>query len=211
MVDYLDLNHEVGTATSDCYLLYERRFTTNRYYYEPFPVDNQREVILRRNFVMDMTVERRELFARHGVFEESLSRCEDWDLSIRFLCGGERVGFVDEPLAYYRKRAASLSHDPIAISRGDLIVVQRALSRAEVRTVPRLSAVIRAWALQAAAIADYRTATRLWLRLAGHAGTSPMLRAKAVLAASAPRLAARVIHFREGSRRRARSRSLQRS
>lgn len=76
-----------------------------------------------------MTVCRRQLFERHGVFDETLATSEDWDLWLRFIVGGERVGLVPEPLAGFRIRPGSLSVRPTRMLADGVGVLERARDR----------------------------------------------------------------------------------
>jgi hypothetical protein len=126
---------------------------------DPFGSSDQRSWILRHNFVMGMTVIRRELFDRHGAFDESLLTSEDWDLWIRFILAGERVGLAPEPLAYYRTRADSLSGDPLRMNLDSLVVVERAVARLGAREVRGLGIPLLLRAIHAAALGDTRRAS----------------------------------------------------
>jgi glycosyltransferase involved in cell wall biosynthesis len=137
LISFLDGHPEVGFVTSDAYLMNEREPSTTRYYdhYEfllngdPFGSPRQHYWILFGNFVMGMTVTRRELFARHGEFEPSLRTSEDWDMWIRFIQGGERVGLVPEPLCYYRIREGGLSRNLPQMYNDAVRVAERAARR----------------------------------------------------------------------------------
>ena len=77
----------------------------------PFPASEDRQIaeIACYNFMFVSVVFRRELIDRFGMFTDGMRRAEDYELWTRFLIGGTRAGFVDEPLGYYRIRAGSLS------------------------------------------------------------------------------------------------------
>ena len=47
----------------------------------------------------------RETFWRVGGYDETLVRCQDYDLLLRLVRTG-RVGYVDKPLYFYRKGRA---------------------------------------------------------------------------------------------------------
>jgi glycosyltransferase involved in cell wall biosynthesis len=201
MIGYLDRHPEDGLATSDAWIMVEDRNTTDRYYQAgAFPREDQKLQIFRENFVMVMAVIRRELFERHGGFDERLRASEDWDLWIRFIWGGQRVGFVDEPLAYLRRRGGSLSADPMVRTRDDMVVIEKALARPEAFSIPSLAPYIGGKAREAASVRDRAASRRLWLRLARQPGQSWPRRVKALIAAVAPGMAARVAFRREQAR-----------
>lgn len=133
MVAFLRSNPEVGWATSDAFLVRGDRPTSETFYGRApdwgFRHSDQQYWITQHNFVQIHTVIRRELFERHGRFDDdgSLRAVEDWDLWIRFLFAGERVGLVAEPLAFYRLRPGSLSIDPRSILSSEIAVLNKAL------------------------------------------------------------------------------------
>lgn len=58
---------------------------------------------------------RRAALARHGVLDERMKACEDWDLVTRFVHAGARLVFVDEPLVEYRTHAANRLHTSVQL------------------------------------------------------------------------------------------------
>jgi glycosyltransferase involved in cell wall biosynthesis len=63
-------------------------------------------------------IERRTAFDRVGGFDERLRRCEDYLHWVDLLLDGHSVGYIDEPLAMYRRRAGSLSKNRAAMGEG---------------------------------------------------------------------------------------------
>lgn len=148
MVGYLDDNPGVGFVTSDAFLVYGHHPSADRYYGSfprcRFRPDHQEYWLNQYNFVFVMTVCRRELFERHGGFDETLSTSEDWDLWLRFVAGGERVGLIPEALAAFRIRPGSLSVGRAQMLTDAVGVLERARSRAGERAVPGLDASLAA-------------------------------------------------------------------
>jgi glycosyltransferase involved in cell wall biosynthesis len=54
---------------------------------------------------------RSEIISRSGLFDESLPRCEDFDLWLRVLQVGGRISYHRQPLVRYRRRDGSLSSE----------------------------------------------------------------------------------------------------
>jgi GT2 family glycosyltransferase len=67
-----------------------------------FASTDQRTAILRGNFVFGLAAVRRTRFAEIGGFDPAVDYTTDWDLWIRLVFTGSRIGLVDEPLAEYR-------------------------------------------------------------------------------------------------------------
>ncbi|HVE75645.1 MAG TPA: glycosyltransferase family A protein [Actinomycetota bacterium] len=115
----LSFMHEMGSkfATSDSYLMLADRLSGSTYYEQwsrgrRFRSSDQAYWITQYNFIHVMTVISRDLFDKHGDFDERLRACEDWELWLRFITAGERADFLDQPLGYYRIRSDSLSFNP---------------------------------------------------------------------------------------------------
>ena len=134
MIPSLESRSDHSFVTSDAFLIYGDRVSQDRFY-ETLPAgrgfreENQEYWICQYNFINVMVICRRELFERHGDFDEHLTACEDWDMWIRFIQGGERAWLVKEPLSYYRWRPQSLSSDKLALSKDELLVLEKAASQ----------------------------------------------------------------------------------
>lgn len=142
MVAYLDEHPAVALATSDSFLI-EGDMMTERSVYSSLPrrwgfrEDDQAYWITQYNFMQIHTVIRREKLEAHGGFDETLTACEDWDLWIRMLRGGETAGLVPRPLAYYRLRPGSLSIDRLALIPHELRVLRKTMT--EIGPAPGLA------------------------------------------------------------------------
>jgi glycosyltransferase involved in cell wall biosynthesis len=102
LIGYLDAHLEAGFVSTPMRSLpRSRRFRTS----------DQTYWITQYNFVASQCVVRKRLFDRHGLFDEQLPSCEDWQLWIRLIAAGERVGLVPERLAFYRRHAQALTAD----------------------------------------------------------------------------------------------------
>jgi glycosyltransferase involved in cell wall biosynthesis len=204
VVDLLDSSPEVGFATTDAYLMHGDRASAIRYYRhfehllngDPFGSGDQRYWILFQNFVMGMAVARRELFDRHGGFDESLPTSEDWDLWIRFILGGERAGLVAEPLAHYRLRPDSLTRKERRMAEDALLVVERAVGRLRPGETRGLGLPLIRRAMQASALGDTRRAASFYAAAARDPDLRIATRAKARAFAAMPKLGTRVQRWR---------------
>ncbi len=151
LMEPFEAGANVEIVTSDSYLMEDFTPTEKRSYTDrnrrPFPgpeIDQIAE-IARLNFIFIGVLFRRELIERCGIFAEgtrrgasydghavggrgaSIEGAEDYELWTRFLLSGARVGFVDEPLGYYRVRSGSLSDAKKEQGRAHLAVLERHL------------------------------------------------------------------------------------
>lgn len=167
-----------------------------------FEVEDQRRVILERNFVFGAAAIRRSRLLAVGGFDTSRRYAADWDLWIRMILSGSRVGLVVEPLYRYRLARTALSAQRLPLFRGYLAVLESAGERPDLGPGERQ-------AVEAALRARRREVLRLELREAlassptveirrraaavvRERGLSARTRAKAVAALVAPRLVARL-------------------
>jgi glycosyltransferase involved in cell wall biosynthesis len=90
-----------------------------------FETEDQRRGILERNFVFGLAAVRRELLLAHDGFDESILWTTDWECWIRLVLAGARIGCVDEPLALYRLREASLSAQREQLTRGKILTLRK--------------------------------------------------------------------------------------
>jgi glycosyltransferase involved in cell wall biosynthesis len=172
----------------------------------PFEVADQRREILRRNFVFGLAAVRRERFEAVGGFDPQFTHAVDWDLWIRLILSGSRVGLVDEPLAEYRLGRASLSADRAQLLRGRAAVLAKTaelggLTQAERTDVLTLAdanranaALVDAWVALRERRPDARSLAFLAAREPGlGAGT----RVKALAASALPTVAGALIRRAE--------------
>ncbi|MFL5826612.1 MAG: glycosyltransferase family 2 protein [Thermoleophilaceae bacterium] len=192
---------DLDILTTDSYMTLDGR-VVRRYYDKghSFEAKRQRERLLRGNFVYPLAAVRRERALALGGFDEQMPPTEDWDMWLRLVLDGSRVGLVNEPLAEYRVSASSISADARRMADGCMKLLDKH------RDDPRLSAHDRA--VMQAAHADYKRelelvearmsllaeapdARRKVVRIALGRGHSVATRAKALFAAAAPRAARR--------------------
>ena len=164
----------------------------------PFPIVDQRRILLERCYIAVPAVRTEPLRAAGG-FNESLRTGYDWECWIRLVAGGSLAGLVDVPLYRYRINPKSLTTADRAGALRDRCSVLRS-----VRTDPRLTEEDRR-ALQAAltrmerraGLAEAEAALRSGasdgrrraLAVALGSGFGPRERLKAGVAAIAPRAA----------------------
>lgn len=69
---------------------------------------------------------RREALVRAGLFDPELRSVEDFDLWLRVLATGGRIGYHRKALVRFRKRRGSLSSDPVWMAEHALVVLNKA-------------------------------------------------------------------------------------
>jgi glycosyltransferase involved in cell wall biosynthesis len=194
---------DLDVLTTDAFLESEGRVVRRAYSAGwLFEVEDQRRVILERNFVFGAAAVRCERLVAVGGFDASLRYAADWDLWIRMILSGSRVGLVDEPLYRYRIGPHALSARRAPLVRGFVTVLERAAVRSDLEPAEQQT-------VERAIAAKRRELVQLELEeaLAGASGAAARARAAAVLregelpararikafaALVAPRLAARV-------------------
>jgi glycosyltransferase involved in cell wall biosynthesis len=103
-----------------------------------FPHTDQRGALLDGNPLISHVMCDRDRLLALGGFDESLSHACDWDMWLRYVLDGGTIGLVDAPLSRYRRHVASMTGDPVRVTRGDIAVWEKA------RTLPQLTDVERA-------------------------------------------------------------------
>jgi glycosyltransferase involved in cell wall biosynthesis len=142
MVGLLESRPDLALVTTDS-LIVKDNLITGETFYGRFPRrrrfrhHGQSYWITQYNFV-HMAVSRTETVHRLSGFEESLRACEDWDLWLRMLASGERAGFVEGPLAYYRIRPEALSADLARALADQATMLDLALGRSRAAGLPGL-------------------------------------------------------------------------
>jgi glycosyltransferase involved in cell wall biosynthesis len=190
-VEVLQRDPDVGWVTTDLRVL-EGDVRTDETQYrdrrrQPFAHDDQLRAIVTDNFICHSAVVRRSLFDRFGTFDESLRRAEDYDLWIRFLLGGSRVGLIDEPLGWYRLRPDSLSADLTKQWQAHLTVLEKHLDALGARGIPVPAHVARDIAKARAERGDRRGAARAALVAARAPGLAAAARGRMLLGAARAR------------------------
>ncbi len=102
-----------------------------------------RSVLTQRCNIFVSVLARREALLRAGLFEESLRSVEDFDLWLRLLAAGERIGYHRRVLVRYRKRRDSLSANPIWMAQVVVQVLDRLAARLELAPDDRAALVER--------------------------------------------------------------------
>jgi hypothetical protein len=75
--------------------------------------------------VVTSVLARRAALERAGLYDESLSRCEDFDLWLRCVNAGSRIIYHHRALLRYRRRPGSLSADPARMAEHAAIVLRK--------------------------------------------------------------------------------------
>ncbi len=129
---------DLDAITTDAYLVAGDEVVGRAYGPgHPFAERDQRMEILRRNFVLGLSAVRRDRFIDVGGFDTGVAYTTDWELWMRLILSGSRVGFLAEPLAEYRLHEQSMSARRAAMSRGRLDSLARAAARSDLNAAER--------------------------------------------------------------------------
>jgi glycosyltransferase involved in cell wall biosynthesis len=176
LAELAQLRPDLDILTTDAYLVADGRRVRRNYDRRwRFEVADQRRAILQRNFVFGHAAVRRERLLEHGGFDEAILWTTDWDLWLRLILDGSRVGAVDEPLALYHLRETSLTAQRRELALGKISTLEKA-ARSN-RLEPGERAVV-----EAAIAAHRREVQMLDVRAAIAAGDSDA-RSRALAAA----------------------------
>src|SRR5207302_3958916 len=94
-------------------------------------------LVAQRCQVMVSVMARRDAIMRAGLFDESLRSVEDFDLWLRIVKQGGRIAYHRRVLVRYRRRAGSLSADPVWMCEHALKVLTKAERTFELTTAER--------------------------------------------------------------------------
>lgn len=201
MAALLERDPSLDIVTTDAHLVHEGT-VVDRCYNDgnPFAHENQRSEILRRNFVFGLTAVRRSRFEEVGGFDASIAYTTDWELWIRMVLTGSRIGLVPEALAEYRLHPDSMSAKRAAMAHGRLATLRRVASRDDLtdddrrivrETIRTTSAMAAREDLRVTLDEGATAQTRKRARQVATGRTQPLReRAKAVATFVAPRRAA---------------------
>ena len=171
-----------------------------------FPAEDQvRRVLADDSAVFGAAAVRRSTFLAAGGLNEELRSADDWDLWMRLVLGGSRIGLVDEALYVYRLHESGTSADQVRGWRDCVDALEHVLEvaqpRDENRTAllqslerhRRVALLTEAEAALRARAPDRRA--RSWA--VARAARGPRTRAKALFAFALPGAAAALLDRRE--------------
>jgi glycosyltransferase involved in cell wall biosynthesis len=140
---------DLDILTTDAYIEVDGR-VLRRVYSKGwrFDSDDQRAAILRRNFVFGHVAVRRSRVEEAEGWDESFRITYDWDLCVRLVLAGARVGLVAAPLSRYRVGPQSLSASRLALAGECVLVLEKT------QTTPNLTNAERS--VLAESLAEFR-------------------------------------------------------
>jgi len=94
-------------------------------------------LVAERCTVFISVLARRQALLRSGLFDPSMNRAEDFDLWLRVLRTGGRIGYQSLPLVRYRKRATSASVDTRGMIAGRLHALDKLEANGELSSEER--------------------------------------------------------------------------
>lgn len=127
MMAAMDADAELGFVTCDATYFGASRDGHRFSLYAPQEAPLTLDRVLRRSFnVYGGSMIRREAIDAVGGFRAELRSAEDFDLWVRILGRKWRGGYVDAPLARYRRRAQSMSRETERLLHAEIDVYTRA-------------------------------------------------------------------------------------
>ena len=144
-VDFMERNKSLGLVCSDAYFTKSNLDTNIKWSYYKKGIDhhfkkgiqncNMYEVLLSRPLICAATVMlKQEIFKEVDYFDEQLPG-EDTDMWLRIALKYP-IGYVDQPLAYYRMHGANISNNIIFLIRGLYMIVRKHFKEEPLRHAP---------------------------------------------------------------------------
>jgi glycosyltransferase involved in cell wall biosynthesis len=207
LAELATIRPDLDILTTDVYFEVGGRLAGRFYEFNEFEVQDQRMAILEHCFIVCPVI-RRTRILQVGGFDESLeiAPAEDWELFVRLLLEGSKVGLVDQPLMRYRKHAAATTANRARALRSRVAVLEktrfrrdlsfdercflaRCLARARSRSVLNDAKALTA--------ARGRGCRHRLVDLAGQRGLPAAVRLSVAAAAVAPGIAWRFLEWQD--------------
>lgn len=121
-VEYLVTRPDIGVVYGDGYIMNEDGLADSL---EPYmaashPVSDDafvRSLLLQNQLVVHAALVRRAVLPDKQVFDESLTRFEDWDLWLRMCLTGVKFAYRDEKTVVYRRHSGNFDMDDVTACR----------------------------------------------------------------------------------------------
>jgi glycosyltransferase involved in cell wall biosynthesis len=95
----------------------------------PMPEVTFSSLVTEACVVVTSVLARKTALQRAGLYDETLGRCEDFDLWLRCVKSGSRIIYHHNVLLRYRRRPGSLSSDPAIMAANAAKVLRKALTK----------------------------------------------------------------------------------
>jgi len=144
-ISFMENNKNIGLVCSDAYFTKFDLSTNikwsnykegiNQYFKKGIQNCNMHEVLLSRPLICAVTVMlRREIFNEVDYFDEQLPG-EDTDLWLR-VARKYPVGYIDQPLVYYRMHRTNISNNMLFLIRGLFMILRKHFREEPLRHAP---------------------------------------------------------------------------
>lgn len=105
---------------------------TSRPHWGPWTHDVLENLIINNVFVPHAALVRKKCLDAVGFFDESLRANEDWDLWLRLAASKAQFGFIDRPLAQYRRHANNMTLDYDRMRSSAIAVLDKTFGQKEI-------------------------------------------------------------------------------
>jgi len=123
-LDVMESSPEVGVAYGAIIVMYENSWRHERVIRSPHELSLE-EMLLENPVHTSTVLIRREWFETAGVFDESLIRCQDWEMWFRLRIQGCQFRYIDEVLAKVRFHDSNSTRDHESVKRSMFLLLDR--------------------------------------------------------------------------------------
>ena len=124
MAERLDGDPELGFAAGEAILIDQTGNLLGKTFDQPPPADPT-DLLYWNPFHVCSVMVRRSWQEKAGMFDESLRAYEDWDMWLRLARLGCRMGWVAEPVSYYRFHTDQMTRDRERMTTASFAVLSK--------------------------------------------------------------------------------------
>ena len=96
---------DVDFAHGNAYEIFMNTNQANRLYIPKVKIPSISDLLMKNVIHSASLIYRREVFEKIGGFDETLNTAEEFEFNLRCLKSGLKIGYINVPLAYYRRHS----------------------------------------------------------------------------------------------------------